>query len=192
MVLVLRSMSREQKTIAVLLMGLVLLSWAYGYVRREILFWYGAKELPSPEASKPTIMVHVTGAVREPGVYKLQKGCRVQDAIGAAGGLAESADADVINLAALLTDGQRLSITEKASPQQAPDGGSAIADSLIDLNTASASQLETLPGVGPEMAKRILDWRKQNGRFQTVDDLRKISGIGERTFARLKPLVKVR
>ena len=179
-------MSPEQKAVAFVLALLVMVGWTWRYVRDNVLFWTGAEEL-APQKVDLGIVVQVSGAVNSPGVYTLPKGSRVKDAIEVAQGAAPDADLEYLNLAALLQDGQRLQV-----PVREPPGEETKEDTRINVNTASQQELETLPGIGPEMAKRIIEYRKTSGRFATVDDLKNVSGIGDRVLARLKPLVKVR
>jgi competence protein ComEA len=118
--------------------------------------------------------------------------------VGAAGGFTAAADPDGLNLARVLGDGEQLVVPQ---PGEAPPAAAAPAPTAsagapagapIDLNTATPEQLETLPRVGPAMAQRIIDWRTANGRFASVDDLKNVTGIGDKTFAELKDLVVVR
>ena len=133
--------------------------------------------------------MHVLGAVERPGFYELRDGSRVLDAIADAGGLAETADPGGVNLARFLTDGEQVRVPHVGEVAAATPG--VAADGKVNLNTADAATLETLPGVGPAMAARIIAWRDANGGFGAIDDLRSITGIGERTFAELEPLVTV-
>ena len=160
---------------------------------------------PSP-ASGGGPVVDVAGKVRHPGVYRLPAGARVQDAVTAAGGMLPGVDPASVNLARRLTDGEQLVIGRPPAAggiasDSAASGGSAsgdtasagagTADSPVDLNTATVAQLDALPGVGPVLAQRIVDWRTEHGRFDTVNDLSKVSGIGEAKLTDLKPLVTV-
>lgn len=137
--------------------------------------------------TSPSVFVHITGAVSRPGLFELADGARVIDAIAAAGGFTETANREELNLARLLTDGEQFSVPEEG--EQKVDG--AASDSRVDLNTADAAALDTLPRVGPAMAARILAWRDANGRFASIDDLRNVSGIGDKTFEGLRELITV-
>jgi competence protein ComEA len=157
----------------------------------------------SPQASptpEPTILVHVLGAVNQPGVVALPVGARVRDAIAASGGLTDEANPGELNLAQLLFDGAQLVIGNNSSPRgevnsESGSGGSSgttgAATTRLNLNTATAAQLETLPGVGPVTAERIIAWREQHGRFTNAAELQEISGIGVKTYAQLEPYVTV-
>lgn len=143
--------------------------------------------IPAPSGLR--IAVHVLGAVEQPGFYEVGDGSRVLDAIAAAGGLSDTADPSGVNLARFLTDGEQVRVPFAGEVVAAPPGTTA--DGKVNLNTADAATLETLPRVGPAMAARIIAWREANGGFGSVDDLRGVTGIGERTFADLEPLVTV-
>ncbi len=157
-----------------------------------------------PAPTKAPVAVHVIGAVPRPGLYEFAEGARVQDAIDAAGGLLSSANADAINLAALLTDGQQLDVPYKdgAAPTESPDAlelpGSAteppsnsVNTDLININTASLEELDSLPGIGPTTAQRIIDYRDTNGPFTTIDEIMDVSGVGPSTFDEIKDLITV-
>jgi competence protein ComEA len=133
-----------------------------------------------------------------PGVHHLEAGARVVDAVDAAGGLAPDADAARLNLAALLVDGQQVYVARvgEAPPLAAPAGGTAAAGPappapLVDLNTASATELEELPGIGPTTAEAIVDHRERNGPFAAVDDLLDVRGIGDAKLEQLRDRVTV-
>ncbi|WP_166983731.1 ComEA family DNA-binding protein [Paramicrobacterium fandaimingii] len=135
------------------------------------------------------IYVHVLGAVASPGLYQLSDGARVMDAVAAAGGLTDDADEAAINLARFVTDGEQVRVPEVGETAEQQEGKDA--QGRVNLNTATAEQLEELPNIGPALAERIIAWRDDNGGFRSVDDLRNVSGIGEKTFATLKDLVTV-
>jgi competence protein ComEA len=143
--------------------------------------------------SAATIVVDVAGKVARPGIYRLPADSRVFDAVQAAGGAKPGVDTVTINLAAPLQDGQQVVVGTSGAP--APPGplgsGSSSTPTVVDLNTASLEELETLPGVGPVLGQHILDWRSEHGRFDSIDQLNEVSGIGEVTFAELRGLVTV-
>jgi competence protein ComEA len=143
------------------------------------------------------VMVDVRGAVVRPGVYELPGGARLQDAVNAAGGLSPDADLSTINLARRLRDGEVLviaSLTLAANSEPAADGESSASQGSqlqINLNTASISELDLLPGIGEVTAQRIIDFREQNGPYRSVDDLVHVQGISTRTIEDLRGLVTV-
>ena len=153
------------------------------------------------------IIVHVAGAVVRAGIVELPQGSRLHEAIAAAGGSAPGADPDQLNLAAVLEDGQKVLVprqgeTVPAGPAPAAGtgplgsptgggGGSVPAAGKINLNTAGADELATLPRVGPVLAQRIVEWRTQHGRFQRVEELDAVDGIGPQLLAAVLPLVRV-
>ena len=146
--------------------------------------------------------VDVDGAVVRPGVYRLKDGARVSQAIDAAGGLTAEADVTGLNRASKITDGQKIYVPTVGEQQAtaAVDGvesGAAVASGagsssgLVNINTASAAELQTLSGIGPSMAQSIIDERTQNGAFASVDDLMRVSGIGEKKLAKIKDCICV-
>lgn len=156
---------------------------------------------PQPSPSPPALIrVHVAGAVASPGVVSLPEGAIVQDAVTAAGGLTPDADPALLNLAAPLSEGMQIAIGTRDEPMgdlspgiPGGGGGSSVGDAAgqLDLNTATAEQLEALPGVGPVTAQSIVAWREEHGRFTVVEELQEVSGIGPKTFQKLSPLVRV-
>jgi competence protein ComEA len=152
-----------------------------------------------PPPTPAPLAVYVNGGVKSPGVYQLPKGSRVQDAIDAAGGFSRSADSSRVNLAALIEDGMQLAVPTK-TPTLLPlvIGGAAHgstppapASGLIDINTADAALLETLPGIGPTIAQRIVDYRTEHGAFQTIEEIMNVPGIGSSTFDKIKDYITV-
>ena len=168
----------------------------------------GSGESPAadPEQSEPAeLVVHVSGAVASPGVVRLPAGSRVDDALGAAGGPTDEAELAAVNLARPLVDGEQIHVpvpgeeppassgpvtggdTAPGAPGAGEGGGGDGASSgAIDLNSASATELEELPGVGPAIAQRIIEHREQNGPFESVDQLEEVSGIGPATLEKLR------
>lgn len=143
---------------------------------------------PSPAAS---VVVHVAGEVREPGVVSLPSGARVADAVRAAGGLRKGGRLGPTNLARVLADGERIEIGAPSDGSTPGAGASPGGGGPVDLNTATAAQLDQLPGVGPVTAAKILAWRAEHGRFSVVDELAEVPGIGPKTLEELRPLVTV-
>lgn len=142
---------------------------------------------PGPDAGG-VVVVDVAGKVRHPGVVQLPLGSRVDDAVRAAGGPLPGASYDGLNRARKLTDGEQVLVGVPAAAGSAPGGASA--DSRVDLNLADVSALDGLPGIGPVLAQKIVDWRTEHGRFASVDQLREVSGIGESKFTALKNKVR--
>jgi competence protein ComEA len=176
-----------------------------------------AQSSPAPDGTNPEpvrITVHVAGAVARPGVVELPAGSRLHEALAAAGGPTGSAEPDRLNLAAVVEDGQKIVVPERgqpgpvsgdatgssggdAGPADSGGAGSGSSGSVgpggskINLNTAGVEELGTLPRVGPVLAQRIVDWRKQHGRFQSVDELDAVDGVGPKLLEALLPLVRV-
>lgn len=147
----------------------------------------GAETTDEPkEISSPKIYVHVAGSVKSPGIYQLDSGTRVYDAVLAAGGFTAKANQASVNMARALNDGEQLLISSQNTVQSFEN---SLVSSLISLNQASASQLEELPGVGPALAGRMIDWRTANGGFKAKEDLLNVAGIGDKLFASVKDLV---
>jgi competence protein ComEA len=190
-----------------------LAAWAAGLAAIAILGFLllrsGAPPPAAPAAGIPVrddaapsggpVLVHVAGAVRHPGVYTLRAGARAADALRRAGGARPGADLAAVNLAAKLEDGRQVLVPRRApgGAAAAPAGmggaaGTATAPAVpIDLNTATLEQLDTLDGVGPATAQKILDYRQQHGGFNSVDELGQVSGIGDKRLAALREHVRV-
>jgi competence protein ComEA len=143
---------------------------------------------PSASAS---LVVHVAGDVRRPGVVVLPAGSRVADAVEAAGGVRRGGSIGAANLARPLTDGERVEIGSDAAPPAGGSGAQPGSTSPIDLNSATAEQLDTLPGIGPVTAAKIIAWRAEHGRFTVVDELAEVPGIGPKTLEELRANVRV-
>jgi competence protein ComEA len=148
----------------------------------------------------PSMLVHVAGKVRKPGVVRLPPGSRVIDAVSASGGALNGVDLAALNLARPLTDGEQVLVGVTAPPGmpgQLPPAGSAETSSTclpatpVNLNTATPAELETLPGVGPVLAQRIVEFRLSQGNFTSIEELRNVTGIGEQKYADLRDRVTV-
>ncbi|MGH3242161.1 MAG: helix-hairpin-helix domain-containing protein [Spirillospora sp.] len=150
-----------------------------------------------PAAAVSSVVVHVVGKVRHPGVITLPSGSRVAEAIKAAGGMRPGAKTGHLNLARKLVDGEQIPVGVRrpapaaGAPPASPPGTTSTPGTPLDLNTATADQLDDLPGVGPVLAQRIVDFRTQHGGFRSVEQLQDVSGIGARRFTDLKPMVRV-
>ena len=191
----------EVVALAILLLGAV--------AATGVLWWTGrpqpaaapvviaATATPTPAPTEGEVVVHVSGAVATPGVHRLPAGARVADAIAASGGATGEAAVDALNLARVLDDGEQVHVptaAEAAAAAVAPSGGGSGAvdgEGIVDLNRATADDLEALPGVGPVLAERILAHREEIGGFTDVGQLLDVSGIGPAVLADLEPRVRV-
>lgn len=151
-------------------------------------------KLSPPPTSQP-LLVYVSGAVNQPGVYALPTGSRVEDAIKAANGFSQDADQAALNLAAVLKDGDRVAVpvvnATSGAPEMAERSGSLAIQTLINLNAATQSDLESLPHIGPALAERIVAFRQANGPFKTIEAIQDVSGIGPAIFADIKDMITV-
>lgn len=151
------------------------------------------------------IYVHIAGEIKYPGVYEMENGDRVFQLVEKAGGVTENADISSINLSKKLIDGEKIvifskkvsidsenaSIVSNQSNNSTSKGSSNTTSNLININTASQKELEELPGIGPTLAQRIIDYREKNGYFQTIEDIKKVSGIGDKKFEAIKDLITI-
>lgn len=183
-------------------LGLVVLSAAVGWGilqgKASLL-----ESIPLDDASSSSnevqvagggLYVHVLGEVTAPGLYILDADARLVDALAAAGGTLDTADLRAVNLARQLSDGEQIivpALGDEPESGAGSSGGGVGADGLIDLNSADQAALETLPRIGPALAQRIIEWREENGRFRSVDDLLAVSGIGEKLLAGVRAKVRV-
>ena len=161
----------------------------------------GGDDPATPAAGKTArAVVHVSGAVVSPGVYELDATARVQAAIDAAGGFAEHAARDAVNCARVIQDGEQILVPTLEQAQGAPSGGAAgasgavassTASPKVNINQASAEELDTLPGVGPSTAQKIIADREANGPFATIEDLKRVSGIGDKKYEQMAALICV-
>ncbi len=160
--------------------------------------------LPAP--TEAPLMVSIHGAVNASGLYSLPPGSRVNDAIQAAGGFSASADRDALNLARLVQDGEKIVVIEKPQPgtipssgeptpvppEMTPDPGRSVTlPALVDINTATLAQLDTLPGIGPSIGQLIIEYRLAHGPFKTIEEIMNVSKIGPVTFDKIKALITV-
>ncbi len=155
-------------------------------------FRMAEEDTAGSEDGAAVIYVHVCGAVMRPGVVEVPAGSRAQCAVEAAGGFVEEADTAYLNLAAVLSDGEQLYVPTK---EEARDLRQAVADAeqgMIDLNTADAEALCTLPGIGESRAKDIIDYRQQSGGFSGIEDIMKVPGIKTSTYEKIKDMITVR
>lgn len=188
----------RRRTAAVAVVGLLLLA----LVLRHTLAHGGAAAAPlqvapvaggsaaagaPPAGSSRPLVVDVVGAVRRPGVYRLGPGSRVQAAVARAGGMTPRADPSAVNLAAPLVDGEQVLVVARGAG--AAGAGAPGAGAPVSLSTATAEQLDALPGIGPVTAQKIVDYRTQHGGFSSVDDLDAIPGIGPSRLKNLQGLV---
>jgi len=154
----------------------------------------------SPPPTPAPIIVHVTGAVINPGVYSLPSGSRVKDAIEKSGGLLSDADTTLINLAMLVEDGMQVWVPYQLDDVMDFDNPAVLKGeptqgqptSKININTASQIELESLSGIGPVIAKAVIQYRLENGPFKEIEEIQEVSGIGPVTFEKIKPLITVR
>jgi len=186
-------LSKFQVAVIATLLVLIALGSGVAYLRsrpREI----SIKESKSISAGekKRMLTVHVAGAVARPGLYKLAEGTRVADALSMAGGATADGIIDDVNLASRLKDGQKIlvprsggQISDPGSPRQGEDS------TLLNINTADESDLDKLPGIGPSLAKRIVEYRRKNGPFSTVEEIDNVNGIGPRKLEEFKGQVTI-
>lgn len=161
----------------------------------------GATEPAASQA--PDVTVYVCGAVRSPGVVRLPAGARVTDALQMAGGPTAKAELAAVNLAALVADGQQIVVPERGAAPVPADGsgsgaglgvapaGSGGSGALVNINTASLEELDTLEGVGPSTAQKIIDYRTANGGFKAIDEIKEVPGIGDAKFAAMQGSITV-
>jgi len=182
--------SQTQKR-ALLIIGSLLLLLSAFIVARGNSQPNEAMQVVPITIAEPEIFVDVTGAVNKPGVYTLTGKSRVIDAIKAAGDSAPGADLSTINLARVLNDGEQIYVDSTIVNSNGVRVSKAVRSGPININRATARQLDALDGVGPVIAQRIVDYRKINGSFLTIDDLQKVSGIGAAKFAQIKAKVRI-
>jgi competence protein ComEA len=198
-------LERYRGYILILLFGLVVLGGVFFFLRRPqpepitiLPPEPTATSLPTP--TPRLLCVYVSGAVARPDVYELPPDSIVKDAIEAAGGPTGEADLNRINLARRVQDEEQIYVPQKGeeSPPVSPPSGPSLSSpsgqkgDKVNINTATAEELDTLPGVGPSIAQRIIDYRTTHGPFQSIEDIKKVKGIGDATFEELKDKITVR
>ena len=207
-------LERRQQLIVLIIAALILFGGGYKYacwqknrVAESKVALEQLETMPGEDEKGEEIVVHVTGAVEKSGVYRLPAGARVNDALKKAGVQAE-ADLDSLNLAAPLIDGQKVTVPLRQEnlgmgnpggpfssiPPKSMAGGDTPApgnESLININTADQAALDSLPGIGPALAQRIIQYREKNGPYKVPEDIKNVSGIGEKRFENLKDLITV-
>lgn len=165
-----------------------------------------AKNNPVVQIEIPPVIIHIAGAVKNPGVYQLKPTDRIVDAVEIAGGATEEANLDLINLAALLEDGEKIVVPYKTYSETGEEINAnaynqvtsaypsfpASTSTKININTADVTGLQALPGIGPILSERIIEYRNKNGLFGVIDDIKDVSGIGEKKFEGIKDLICVR
>ena len=182
--------SRNQK-IALSIIASVVLALSVLIVLRGNTQINAAPEIIPVTIAEPEIFVDVTGAVNNPGVYSLTGRSRVIDAIKAAGDSAPGADLSTINLARVLNDGEQIYVDSTVVNSAGQRVSKKVSSGPININRATLRQLDALDGIGPVIAGRIIEYRKKNGSFLTIDDLQKVSGIGAAKFAQIKSKVRI-
>lgn len=182
--------TRHQKIALGIIAGFVLIISLFMVFRGNTQI-NAAPEIVPITISEPEIFVDVTGAVNNPGVYSLTGRSRVIDAIKAAGDSAPGADLSTINLARVLNDGEQIYVDATVVNSSGQRVSKKVASGPININRATLRQLDSLDGIGPVIAGRIIEYRKKNGSFLTIDDLQKVSGIGAAKFAQIKSKVRI-
>ena len=182
--------SRNQK-IALSIIAAIVLALSVLIVLRGNTQIAAEPEIVPITIAEPEIFVDVTGAVNNPGVYTLTGRSRVIDAIKAAGDSAPGADLSTINLARMLNDGEQIYVDSTVVNSSGQRVSKKVSSGPININRATLRQLDALDGIGPVIAGRIIEYRKKNGSFLTIDDLQKVSGIGAAKFAQIKSKVRI-
>ena len=182
--------SRNQK-IALSIIAAIVLALSVLIVLRGNTQINAAPEIIPITIAEPEIFVDVTGAVNNPGVYTLTGRSRVIDAIKAAGDSTPGADLSTINLARVLNDGEQIYVDSTVVNSSGQRVSKKVSSGPININRATLRQLDALDGIGPVIAGRIIEYRKKNGSFLTIDDLQKVSGIGAAKFAQIKSKVRI-
>ena len=206
------NLSRQEKIVFLIIISALLItfSWKLYSKEKESITIVPTADIGESDIreekeiiDKKICIVHISGAVNQPGVYQLNEGERIIDAVKMAGGEMERANVDAVNLAAHLYDGQKIVIPFISENKEDEVNQNALANqefrqhdyslnsSLLNLNAVTSHQLETLPGIGPALAERILAYRKNHDLFRNIEDIMNVSGIGEKRFESIKEYITV-
>lgn len=209
----------KQKKNLIIVIGIILVGAIYWFINRpaninemntdENMLKVAENTNDEENDEEEFIVVHVTGAVKNPGIVKLKEDSRIEDAIDAAGGLTEDSDISDVNLAYQLEDGVKIripTVDDKKSQKKtyiSEDSGENVilgdeqleensSTSLVNINKATQTELETLPGIGPSIASKIIEYRESKGKFSKIEDIKNVTGIGESKFDNIKNLIKTK
>lgn len=194
--------SKEQKII-IGLIGIIIISIIIYYMTQKIgndeIIIENIESIEEEEVIEEKIAIHMTGCVKNPGIIELKEGERIDDAIQLAGGLTEEADLTNVNLAYKVEDGQKIyipsihDIEEKEIIQENQEEifGKENETGKVNINTAKQTELETLPGIGPTIALRIIEYREENGKFTNIEELKEVEGIGEAKWEQIKDFIEI-
>ena len=194
--------SKEQKII-IGLIGIIIISIIIYYMTQKIgndeVVIENTESIEEEEVIEEKIAIHMTGCVKNPGIIELEDGARMDDAIQLAGGLTEDADLTNVNLAYKVEDGQKIyipsihDIEEKEIIQENQEEifGEENETGKVNINTAKQTELETLPGIGPTIALRIIEYREENGKFTNIEELKEVEGIGEAKWEQIKDFIEI-
>ena len=201
---------KQKKIIVIILVIIALITYYYFYTKNNTEeinneeLEIGDNEIIQEE-SKEKIIIHITGAVNKEGIVELEENARLADAIEKAGGTKENADISSINLATILEDGMKIHIPTIEETKSMNQNNTSLQTNIqteeiatntkkqekININTADEKQLDTLPGIGPSTASKIIEYRKENGKFKSIEEIKEVSGIGDAKFEKIKNLIKV-
>lgn len=158
--------------------------------------YYETEEnMETKEKNINQITIHITGEVNNPGIVMLDEGARIVDALEAAGGETQNADINKLNLAYVLDDGEKLYIPGKNEEEKeyiTRGNGNQTETAKVNINTAQIEELSTLPGIGEATANKIIEYRKENGKFEKIEDIKNVAGIGDSKFQNIKEMLKVK
>ena len=201
---------KQKKIIVIILVIIALITYYYFYTKNNTEeinneeLEIGDNEIIQEE-SKEKIIIHITGAVNKEGIVELEENARLADAIEKAGGTKENADISSMNLATILEDGMKIHIPTIEETKSMNQNNTSLQTNIqteeiatntkkqekININTADEKQLDTLPGIGPSTASKIIEYRKEKGKFKSIEEIKEVSGIGDAKFEKIKNLIKV-